>query len=72
TTFNARPIFRQYNGAATIGATKIQIVREDGSVFYIDTITRPPRHYGGGVPPYDMATDAEVEQMLNEALPLNQ
>lgn len=71
TTYNARPIFEMENGD-TIGATKIQIVREDGAIFYIDTISRDPSHSGGGgeCPCYELATDAEVERMLNESLPL--
>ena len=69
TTYNARPMFKQEDGRI-IGATKIQLVREDGSVFYLDTISREPIYEGGSTPSYDMATDAEVEQMLDETLPL--
>ena len=69
TTYNARPVFKCENGD-TIGATKIQIVREDGVVFWLDTISREPRSDGGSCPCPEMATDAEVMQMLDETLPL--
>lgn len=69
TTYNARPVFKCENGD-TIGATKIQIVRDDGVIFYLDTISREPRSDGGSCPCPEMATDAEVMQMLDETLPL--
>ena len=65
--YNARPSIVMEDGS-TIGATVAKIVTNTGICFYIDSESREPSSWDG--PGYDLATDEEVQAMIDHTLPL--